>query len=245
MGRPGEGPAPPADRGRRRPGTREGDLRPDQVRLGHRHEPRRPGRRLLDPGRLEPGPQHRLEHAGCPTRPTVHQIPGEADYLDWARRFYDWTNTHLQSPSGLYWDHLDLRGTVEKTFWSYNQGVPVGVNVLLYEVTHDRDYLRRAERIAEAAYDYYVTQGRPFTQPVFFNSIFFKNLLLLEAATKNGKYHQAMADYADQLWSTMREPATGLVHFDAAGGTEATQQAALAQIYAVLAWLRAKRRTLY
>jgi hypothetical protein len=80
---------------------------------------------------------------------------------------------------------------------------------------------------------------------VFFNSIFFKNLLLLEAATKTGKYHQAMADYADQLWSTMREPATGLVHFDAAGGTEAIQQAALAQIYAVLAWLRAKRRTLY
>ncbi|MEU9214017.1 hypothetical protein AB0D27_40540 [Streptomyces sp. NPDC048415] len=80
---------------------------------------------------------------------------------------------------------------------------------------------------------------------MYFNSIFFKNLLLLEAATKNGKYHQAMADYTDQLWSTMRDPATGLVRFDAAGGTEAIQQAAFAQIYAVLAWPRAKWRALY
>ncbi|TRO59387.1 glycoside hydrolase family 76 protein [Streptomyces sp. IB201691-2A2] len=175
----------------------------------------------------------------------LHQITGKADYLHWARRFYDWTNSHLQSPGGLYWDHLDLEGTIEKTFWSYNQGVPVGVNVLLYEVTRDRAYLRRAERIAEAAYDYYVTQGRLFAQPVFFNSIFFKNLLLLESATRKDKYHQAMADYADQVWSTMRDPATGLVHFNAAGGTEAIQQAAFAQIYAVLAWPRAKWRTLY
>ena len=175
----------------------------------------------------------------------LHQITGKADYLHWARRFCDWTNSHLQSPGGLYWDHLDLEGTIEKTFWSYNQGVPVGVNVLLYEVTRDRAYLRRAERIAEAAYDYYVTQGRLFAQPVFFNSIFFKNLLLLESATRKDKYHQAMADYADQVWSTMRDPATGLVHFNAAGGTEAIQQAAFAQIYAVLAWPRAKWRTLY
>ena len=175
----------------------------------------------------------------------LHQITGEADYLDWARRFYDWTNTHLLSPSGLYWDHLDLQGTVEKTFWSYNQGVPVAVAVLLYQVTRDRAYLRQAERVAAAAYAYYVTQGRLFTQPVFFNSIFFKNLLLLESVTGKDTCHRAMADYADQVWDTMRDPATGLVHFDTAGGTQAIQQAALAQIYAVLAWPRAKWRTLY
>jgi predicted alpha-1,6-mannanase (GH76 family) len=175
----------------------------------------------------------------------LHQITGEDGYLDWARRFYDWTNTYLQSPGALYWDHLDLKGTVEKTIWSYNQGVPVGVNVLLYKATHDRTYLRRAERIAQAAYAYYVTQGRLFTQPVYFNSIFFKNLLLLESVTGDGKYHQAMADYADELWSTMRDPGTGLVHFDSSGGTEAIQQAAFAQLYAVLAWPRGLWPTLY
>ncbi|WP_328503943.1 glycoside hydrolase family 76 protein [Streptomyces sp. NBC_00457] len=175
----------------------------------------------------------------------LHLITGERGYLDWARRFYDWTNTHLLSPGGLYWDHLDLKGTIEKTIWSYNQGVPIGVNVLLHRATRDRVYLRRAERIAEAAYAYYVTQGRLFSQPVFFNSIFFKNLLLLESVSGDGRYHRAMADYADQVWSTMRDPATGLVHFNSSGGTEAIQQAAFAQLYAVLAWPRALWPTLY
>jgi rhamnogalacturonyl hydrolase YesR len=175
----------------------------------------------------------------------LYQITGERSYLDSAMRFYDWTNTYLQSPSGLYWDHLDLQGTVEKTIWSYNQGVPVGVNVLLYQATHDREYLRRAERIAEAAYTYYVTQGRLFSQPPFFNSIFFKNLLLLESVSGSQKYTQAMTAYADQVWSTMRDPETNLVHFNANGGTEVIQQAAIAQIYAVLAWPPAKRPILY
>ncbi|WP_406357164.1 glycoside hydrolase family 76 protein [Streptomyces sp. NBC_00658] len=175
----------------------------------------------------------------------LHLITGESGYLDWARRFYDWTNTHLQSPGGLYWDHLDLQGTIEKTVWSYNQGVPVGVNVLLHRATRERVYLRRAERIAEAAYAYYVTQGRLFSQPVFFNSIFFKNLLLLESVSGDGRYRRAMADYADQVWSTMRDPSTGLVHFNSSGGTEAIQQAAFAQLYAVLAWPRDLWPTLY
>ncbi|WP_405610766.1 glycoside hydrolase family 76 protein [Streptomyces sp. NBC_00076] len=175
----------------------------------------------------------------------LHLITGESDYLDWSRRFYDWTNTHLQSPGGLYWDHLDLQGTIEKTFWSYNQGVPVAVNVLLHKATKDGVYLSRAKQIAKAAYAYYVTQGRLFTQPVFFNSIFFKNLLLLESVTGDSTYHRAMADYADQVWSTMRDPATGLVHFDSSGGTQAIQQAAFAQLYAVLAWPRALWSTLY
>lgn len=175
----------------------------------------------------------------------LYQITGKRHYLDSALRFYHWTNTYLQSPSGLYWDHLDLDGTLEKTIWSYNQGVPVGVNVLLYQVTHDRTYLRRAQRIADAAYTYYVTQGRLHSQPIFFNSIYFKNLLLLESVTGSRKHRQAMSRYADQVWATNRDPATGLVHFNADGGTEAIQQAALVQIYAVLAWPPARWPILY
>ena len=175
----------------------------------------------------------------------LYQITGKRRYLDSALRFYNWTNTYLWSPGGLYWDHLDLHGTVEKTLWSYNQGVPVGVNVLLYQVTHDRKYLRRAERIADAAYTYYITQGRLYGQPIFFNSIFFKNLLLLESVSGSGRYRQAMARYADHVWSANRDPETNLVHFDAAGGTQAIEQAALVQIYAVLAWPPAKWPILY
>jgi len=103
----------------------------------------------------------------------------------------------------------------------------------------------RAERIADAAYSYFVTGNRLSGQPPYFNSIFFKNLLLLESVTGGDTYRQAMADYADQVWTTVRDPQTGLVRFDTGGTTQSIQQAAMAQIYAVLAWPRAKWSTLY
>ena len=175
----------------------------------------------------------------------LYQITRQPSYLDWSRRMYDWTNTYLLSPDNLYWDHLDLSGTVEKTFWSYNQGVPVGVNVLLYQSTHNKLYLRRAQQIAAAAYRYYVTGGRLDAQPPFFNSIFFKNLLLLESVTGAHTYRDAMSAYADRMWSTKRDAGTGLFTFNADGSTEAIQQAAMIQILAVLAWSPSKYPVLY
>ena len=174
----------------------------------------------------------------------LYQITGRQSYLDWSKRMYEWTNRYLLSPDGLYWDHLNLSGTVEKTYWSYNQGVPVAVNVLLYRITHDRNYLQRAESIARAAYDYFVTGGRLSGQPPYFNSIFFKNLLLLESVTGGRTYHDAMDRYAATVWSQNRDPATGLFHF-AGGPTEAIQQAAMIQIFAVLAWNPTQYALLY
>jgi len=175
----------------------------------------------------------------------LYQLTRQPSYLDWSRRMYDWTNTYLLSPDNLYWDHLDLTGTIEKTFWSYNQGVPVGVNVLLYQTTHNKVYLQRAQQIAAAAYTYYVTGGRLDAQPPFFNSIFFKNLLLLESVTGGHEYRDAMSAYADRMWSTKRDAGTGLFRFNADGSTEAIQQAAMIQIFAVLAWSPARYPVLY
>jgi predicted alpha-1,6-mannanase (GH76 family) len=176
----------------------------------------------------------------------LYQITGRRSYLDFSLRMYGWTNQHLLAPDGLYWDHLDLAGTVQKTHWSYNQGVPVGVNVLLYRITRDRTYLRRAEGIARAAYDYFVTQGRLAAQPAYFNSIFFKNLLLLESVTGGHTYRDAMATYAGDVWRQHRNPETGLFTFAGdLGPTEAIRQAAMIQIYAVLGWDPARYRLLY
>jgi hypothetical protein len=162
----------------------------------------------------------------------LYQITGRRSYLDFSLRMYEWTNRHLP-------------GQVQKTHWSYNQGVPVGVNVLLYQVTRDRTYLERAEGIARAAYDYFVTQGRLSGQPAYFNSIFFKNLLLLESVTGGHTYRDAMASYAGDVWRQRRDPATGLFSFASNGETEAIRQAAMIQIYAVLGWDPARHRLLY
>ncbi len=183
----------------------------------------------------------------------LHELTGRRSYLSWSLRMYEWTNRHLQRPDGLYHDHLDLEGTVEKTIWSYNQGVPVSVNALLYSITRRRRYLDEAVRIADAATAFYNEvdgAGLPLDrQPPFFNSIFFKNLLRLESLTGGRSRQRAMADYAERMWDTKRDPKTGLFHFgedaEVAGRTQMIEQAAMVQIFAVLAWPRVRHRLLY
>jgi hypothetical protein len=174
----------------------------------------------------------------------LYQITGTRSYLDQALKMYHWTNDNLQRPDGLYSDHLDLAGTIEPTVWSYNQGVPVGVNVLLFEVTHDRAYLTEAQRIASAATQYFDAQGGIKTQPVAFNSIYFKNLMLLESVTGGSTYRTAMQSYADDLWTNNRDATTGLFHFGS-DHSQVIDQAAAVQLYAVLGWNASQLRTLY
>lgn len=79
---------------------------------------------------------------------------------------------------------------------------------------------------------------------MFFNSIWFKNLLLLESVTGGTRYREAMEDYAEHQWREVRDPATGL--FPVHGGTtELLDQAAMVQIYATLAWPRGQASILY
>lgn len=166
----------------------------------------------------------------------LYQITHDQSYLDWATKMYDWTNKYLLAPNGLYYDHVDLQGNVNKDQWSYNQGVPVGVNVLFYQITSDQTYLDRAEKLANAALQFYVADGGLYTQPPYFNSIFFKNLLLLQSVNHDKRYVRAMQDYADQMWQHFRNPTTGQFHFNKPGQTQALEQGAMIQIYAVLAW---------
>jgi uncharacterized protein YyaL (SSP411 family) len=175
----------------------------------------------------------------------LYQLTGDQYYFDWAQKMYEWTNMYLLAPNGLYWNHIDLMGTIDKTQWSYNQGVPVGVNVLFYEVTGDITYLRRAENIANAALNYYSTDKNLYLQPPYFNSIFFKNLLLLQSVDQDQRYVTTMQDYADQVWNTYRDATTGLFYFNGSQSTQLLEQAAMTQIYAVLEWSSLQYHILY
>ena len=175
----------------------------------------------------------------------LYQLTGHRLYLDWALAMYGWTNTYFFAPNGLYWDHMDLQGNIEKTFWSYNQGVPVGVNVLLYQVTGNVTYVQHAEQIAQTALAYYGVDNRLYQQPASFNAIFFKNLLLLQSIDHDPCYARTLQAYADQVWQNDRDPATGLFHFHGATGTQLLEQAAMTQLYAVLAWHPSQYSILY
>ncbi|MEP9358534.1 glycoside hydrolase family 76 protein [Sphingomonas sp. KR3-1] len=203
------------------------------------------------PGRPHPGGLLWTQQPGNRDRNTVSNMPaaqlgvrlyqatGDKAYLDDALRFYGWANDALQRPDGLYLDHLDAAGRVDTRVFSYNQGVPIGVNVLLFQATGEAKYLAEAERIAEASFAHFVTEKRLDRHAMPFNAIWFKNLLLLESVTGGTRYRDAMRDYAGRMWRDGRDSQTGLFVRQSTphrGETLLIDQGAMLQIFAVLAW---------
>lgn len=166
----------------------------------------------------------------------LYQITRKPEYLDFAKKCYEWTNNTLLDTDSLYFDNIELDGTVDHTKWSYNQGIPLAAALELYKATGDRTYLQQSCETAEASLDYYVAQGKLSTQPIYFNSIYFKSLLLLSATTGDRKYYNAMAAYGDQLWNDYRDASTGLFAKDKPGVAQSLEQGAAVQIFAVLGW---------
>jgi len=159
---------------------------------------------------------------------------------------YGWVNATLDASSdpdpaatGLFWDKLRSDGTLDKTFWSYNQGSMIGANVLLdrRDRSSEGRYLSRADAIARKALRHFASDGYE-TQPPAFNAIFFRNLLLLHAATGDAELRTeiiaAMRAYADRAWSRRRDRHDRF-HFSRTGVT-LLDQSAMVQMLALLAW---------
>ena len=199
-----------------------------------------------DPSVAAPGGVYWTRASGNQNRNTVstapgaelalhlYQLTGEQTYLDWGQRMYDWMNTYMLGPDGLFLDHMDLQGNISPWVFSYNQGAMIGANVMLYRISRDDGYLRRAEEIARLSLEKYAS-GAFDDQSVYINTIFFKKLLMLYAHNGNASYIVAMQDYADRIWDTRVDPATYLMmtrdlHI-------LIDQAAIVQLYASLAAL--------
>jgi hypothetical protein len=157
-------------------------------------------------------------------------------YLEWSTRMYDWVRTNMLAPNGLYWDHVDLAGAVNKTQWSYNQGVMIGAGALLYQATGQQRYLAEARDTATRALAYYAENERYFAQPARFHAIFFANLLRLSTLMPDSAYRTAMEWYADESYRRFRDPATGLYRFAGASPVTLLEQSGMIRIEAMLAW---------
>jgi hypothetical protein len=172
----------------------------------------------------------------------LYLITGKQSYLDWAKKMVAWTDTCLLAPNGLYYDNIKLDGSIDKTQWSYNQGVMLGAKTLLYKATGQRHYLREAKAIAAAGLAFYGAiqedgQSHYFSQPARFNAIFFANLLLLGSVAPDARYLSAMKTYENQSRQRYFDKATGLFRFD--GSTAPVtllEQAAMVRIQSMLAW---------
>lgn len=166
----------------------------------------------------------------------LYLITGDDYYLDWSLKMYTWCRDYMLAPNKLYWDHVDLAGNLNTVQWTYNQGVMIGAGALLYRATGDRTYLDHAEETAAAALDFYAAEDRYFTQPVFFHSIFFSNLLQLSTISPDPAYRQAMEAYADEAYERFADRKTGLYHFNGEEPIELLQQSGITRIEAMLSW---------
>lgn len=163
---------------------------------------------------------------------------GPPDMYQWVLNALDASRGSDAPGTGLFWDKVRGDGTIDRAFWSYNQGSMVGLNVLLARaVAAERpEYLRRAEAIAGKALGHYA--GGYERQPAAFNAIFFRNLLLLHAASDDGELRRQVLDalrgYVDRAWEEWRDREDRFQLPN--GGSTLLNQSAMVQLLALLAW---------
>jgi Glycosyl hydrolase family 76 len=175
----------------------------------------------------------------------LYEITREARYREWAERMIDWVDSGLLSPdNGLYWDNIHIDGSIDKTQWSYNQGVMLGAKALLYRATGDAGALADAKAIADAALAFYGAQmddgrTRYFSQPARFNAILFANLLLLASIARDPRYLAAMNTYEADARRLYLDARSGLFRFPDGEHPNAVtllEQSAMVRIQAMQAW---------
>ncbi len=183
---------------------------------------------------------------------------GKAAYETSAMRLYGWVNHYLynvetsptdpnapnpnydSSKPALVFDKVS-EGQVHRTFWTYNQGAMIAANVAAHEATSEGDYLVNAEALANASLEHFTEADYLETQPAPFVAIYFRDLLILYAATSDttlqAKILKAAQTYADDAWNNYRN-GQNLFHLPSSPGSSyrLLDQGALLELYAALAW---------
>ena len=93
----------------------------------------------------------------------LYGVTGNPQYLDDATRLMDWSNSHIQVPSGVFYQGFDV-STNQPVGVPIVNGAGTGIcaNLELYEATGDNVYLVEAQRIATESVSRYfdATTGR-------------------------------------------------------------------------------------
>lgn len=152
----------------------------------------------------------------CSTAPTavmaakMYLLTGEEQYKDMAIKLFDWLVNTLQDPiDHLFYDNINIQGSISKTKFSYNAGQPMQAAVLLYQITNDEKYLKEAQRIASAAFKHWFkTYDSPWLNETiayidghtWFNAILLRGFVELYLVDKNRTYINAYEQMLSNLW---------------------------------------------
>lgn len=179
-----------------------------------------------------------------------YQLTGEERALEDALRWMDWGRDALLAPDGLFWDNIKPDGAIDRTHWTYNQGVPLGCEVLAHAITGEDVHRRRALDLVEAVHEHYspLEESSAFDdQPIQFNAILLSNLLMAESQLGAQVQGRAVTEaYAQRLWETRRDPETDLVtgSRESGTGTHLLDQAGFARSLALASMPRSAWRHL-
>jgi len=165
----------------------------------------------------------------------LYKITKDKKYLDTALLIYDWTNKHLRSDSGLFYDAVKVATMqVDSGLYTYNTGTMLQSNVLLYELTKNKKYLAEAKVIAKAGEAHFY-KNKKLPSHYWFNAVFLRGYMELYNIEKNRSRLQFIIDDADRVWKEERDDKNLL-------GRETTKslllQAGMMEIYARLATIK-------
>jgi hypothetical protein len=118
----------------------------------------------------------------------IYKATKKKAYLDTALLLYNWVNAHLKSPSGLYYDNIDIKNKkIGRAQFSYNTGTMLQSNVYLYECTRDKKYLKEAISIADSSLTYFYGDNK-FRDNYWFNAVLLRGYQHLLQYDTDKKY---------------------------------------------------------
>ena len=167
----------------------------------------------------------------------LHLAGGGDDELAFAERTIGWLDRTLRVGAGLYADHVDGRGRVDPTIWTYNLGSAVGAHLLLHRATGDAEALSRARATATASLRRFGAD-RTWKHPPAFNAVWLRNMLALDAVAPVKGLGETLDGYLERAWRDARDDA-GLFTVGGIGsydGTPAIDSAGLVQLLGLRAW---------
>lgn len=165
----------------------------------------------------------------------LYKITNNKNYLDTALVLYNWMNTHLQAPQGVYYDNIKLPSLkIDSAFYTYNTGTMLQSNVLLYEITKDKKYLTEAQHVAKAAKATFYKNGK-LPGDYWFNAVLLRGYMELYKVDHNKQQLQFFIDDANRIWNEEKDDKNLLGRNDKRKSL--IDQAAMMEIYAKLSGL--------
>ena len=165
----------------------------------------------------------------------LYKITSDKNYLDTALVLYNWVNTHLQSPQGVYYDNIKLPSLkIDSAVYTYNTGTMLQSNILLHEITHDKKYLKEGQRIAKAAKEIFYKNGK-LPGNYWFNVVLLRGYIELYNVDPDKQQMQFFIDDANRIWQEEKDEKNLLGRNDKRKSL--IDQAAMMEIYARLSVL--------